>query len=86
MMVIFPLLEPIVGFMFSHTMVKKFLKILIDIVCGVLNIVPQNPTLNAMVCKRTATMSASENHIIKKKNCVPIPYHDGWWNNFRGGF
>jgi hypothetical protein len=55
-------------------------------VCGVLNIVPQNPTLNAMVCKRTTTMSASENHIIKKKNCVPIPYHDGWWNSFRGGF
>jgi len=35
--------------------------------CGVLNIVPQNPTLNAMVCKRIVTMSASENHIIKKK-------------------
>jgi hypothetical protein len=86
MMVIFPLLEPIVEFMFSHTMIKKFLKILTNMVCGVLNIVPKNPTFNAMVYKRTPTMSVGENHIIKKFNCVLIPYHDGWWNSFRVGF
>jgi hypothetical protein len=67
MMVIFPLLEPIVEFMFSYTMVKKFLKILMDMMCGVLNIVPQNPTINVMVCKRTPNVSAYENHIIKNK-------------------
>jgi hypothetical protein len=50
------LLEPIVGFLFSHMLVGKFVKVLVDMVSGVLNIVPPNPTLNAMLYKNTLAM------------------------------
>jgi hypothetical protein len=40
-MVLCPLLEPIVGFLFSHILVRKFVKVLVDMVSGVLSISPQ---------------------------------------------
>jgi hypothetical protein len=55
-MVLCPLLEPIVGFLFSRTMVGKSMKVHVDMECDVL-IVPPNPTLNVVFCKRTLTMS-----------------------------
>jgi hypothetical protein len=48
------------GFVFSHKLVGKSMKILMGMLCGILNVVPSNPTtLNVMICIRTLTMSAS---------------------------
>jgi len=55
-MVLCPLLEPIVGFLFSHILMGKFVKVLVDVVSSVLNIVLLNPTLNAMLYKKTLAM------------------------------
>ncbi len=55
-MVLCPLFEPIVGFLFSHILVGKFVKVLVDMVFGVLNIVSPNPTLNAVLYKKTLAM------------------------------
>ncbi len=52
-------------------MVPKFVESFMDMVCGVLNIVPPNPTYNVV---------QGENHIIEN-DC-----YDGWQNNFKGGF
>ncbi len=55
-MVLCPLLEPIVGFLFSHILMGKFVKVLVDMVSSVLSIVPLNPTFNAMFYKKTLAM------------------------------
>ncbi len=57
--VLCPLLEPIVWFQSSPTMVAKSIKVLVDMVCGILNVVPLDPTFNAMFYKRTLTMNVS---------------------------
>ncbi len=54
--VLCPLLEPIVGFLFSHILMGKSVKVLVDMVSSVLSIVPLNPTLNAMLYKKTLAM------------------------------
>jgi hypothetical protein len=51
-----PLLEPIVGFQLSCTMVVKYVKVFMDMVCGVLSIEPPNLTFNVVQGK---------NHIIE---------------------
>ncbi len=56
MMVLCPLLEPIVRFQLSCTMVAKSVKVFMDMLCGVLNVVPPNPTFNVV---------QGENHIIE---------------------
>jgi len=85
-MVLCPLLEPIVGFLFSHTMVGKSMKVLVDMECDVL-IVPPNPTLHVVLCKRTLTMSTRQKIIsLKTTTGVPTPCYVSWWNNFRSGF
>lgn len=58
-MVLCPFLEPIVGFLYSRTMVGKSMKVFVDMECDVL-IVPPNPTLNVVLCKRTLTMSTRQ--------------------------
>jgi hypothetical protein len=55
-MVLCPLLEPIVGFLFSHILMGKFVKVLVDMVSSVLNIVPLNPTLHVMFYKKILAM------------------------------
>jgi hypothetical protein len=52
-MVLCPLLELIVGLLFSHILMGKSVKVFVDMVSSVLNIVPLNPTLNAMLYKKT---------------------------------
>jgi hypothetical protein len=43
-MVLCPLLEPIVGFLFSHILMGIFVKVRMDMVSSVLNIVPLKST------------------------------------------
>lgn len=69
MMVLCPLLEPIAGFQLSYTMVKKYVKVFMDMVCSVLNIVTPNPTFNVV---------QGENHIIKITIGVHTKCYDGW--------
>jgi hypothetical protein len=55
-MVLCPLLEPIVGFLFSHILMGKSVKLPMDMVSSVLSIVPLNPTFNAMLYKKRLAM------------------------------
>jgi len=55
-MVLCPFLGPIVGFLFSHILMGKYVKVLVDMVSSVLNIVPLNPTLNVMLYKKKLAM------------------------------
>ncbi len=67
-MVLCPLLEPIVGFLFSHILMGKYVKVHVDMVFSVLNIVPLNPTFNAMLYKKTLAM-----RVVRWKS-----YHKKW--------
>jgi hypothetical protein len=55
-MVLCPFLGPIVGFLFSHILMGKYVKVLVDMVSSVLNIVPLNPTFNVMLYKKKLAM------------------------------
>jgi hypothetical protein len=55
-MVLCPLLELIVGLLFSHVLMGKSMKVFVDMVFSVLSIVPLNPTFNAMLYKKTLAM------------------------------
>jgi hypothetical protein len=66
-MVLCPLLEPIVGFLFSHILMGKYVKVHVDMVFSVLNIVPLNPTLNAMFYKKALAMKVVRRKSYHKK-------------------
>jgi len=55
-MVLCSFLGPIVGFLFSHILMGKYVKVLVDMVSSVLNIVPLNPTFNVMLYKKKLAM------------------------------
>ncbi len=67
-MVLCPLLELIVGLLFSHILMGKSVKVFVDMVSSVLSVVPLNPTLNAMLYKKTLAM-----RVVRWKS-----YHKKW--------
>ncbi len=67
-MVLCRLLELIVRLLFSHILMGKSVKVVVDMVSSVLNIAPLNPTLNAMLYKKTLAM-----RVVRWKS-----YHKKW--------
>jgi len=86
MMLICPLLEPILGFQFSCILVEKFVKLLVNMVGGVLNVELPNP-VHSMQCFAKEHLECKVKIISLKTSIgVLIPCYDGWWNSFKGGF
>lgn len=84
--VLCPLLEPIVWFYSSPTMVAKSIKVLVDMVFGILNVVPLDPIFNVMFYKKDINHECKLKIISLKITSVFVPCYDGWKNNFKGGF
>jgi hypothetical protein len=72
-----PLVELIMGSQLSRIMVAISVKTFVDMVSGVLNVVPPNLIFNALFYKRTLIMNARHNHIIK--NNYWCSYSMLWW-------
>jgi len=77
MMVIYPLLKPIVGFQFSCTLVEKFVKLIVNMVCGVLNVELPN-LVHSMQCFAKEHLECKVKIISLKTSIgVLIPCYDG---------